>query len=255
MAILKCNMAEVAVNLKAVCDKISHAATKRAPGYQYYEPRLVAVSKLQSTLSIVSAYEAGQRHFGENYVNELEEKACNSLILEKCKEIRWHFIGNLQRNKVNKVLSIPNLYIIETVSNDKLANALNNSWPRFRKSDDSKLNVMVQVNTSQEEEKNGCDITQVSTLVKYVIENCPNLKFMGLMTIGMFGYDVKNGPNPDFVCLTKCREEVHNKLEIDVKDIELSMGMSSDYEHAIELGSTNVRVGSAIFGERSQKNN
>lgn len=105
---------------------------------------------MQSTGSIVAAYEADQRHFGENYVNELEEKAYSPLILEKCKEIRWHFIGNLQRNKVNKVLNIPNLYVIETVSSDKLVNALNNSWPKFRKSDDSKLNVMVQVNTSQE---------------------------------------------------------------------------------------------------------
>lgn len=78
------------------------------------------------------------------------EKALNPQILEKCKEIQWHFIGNLQRNKVNKILNVPNLYIIETVSNDKLADVLNNSWPRFRKSDDSKLNVMVQVNTSQE---------------------------------------------------------------------------------------------------------
>lgn len=106
---------------------------------------------MQSTKSIVSAYEAGQRHFGENYVNELVEKACSPLILEKCKEIQWHFIGNLQRNKVNKVLSIPNLYIIETVNSEKLANSLNNSWSKFRKSHDSKLNVMVQVNTSQEE--------------------------------------------------------------------------------------------------------
>lgn len=105
---------------------------------------------MQSTVSIVSAYEAGQRNFGENYVNELVEKAFSPLILEKCKQIRWHFIGNLQRNKVNKVISIPNLYIIETVDSDRLANALNNSWPRFRKSNDSKLNVMVQINTSQE---------------------------------------------------------------------------------------------------------
>lgn len=248
-------MTEVAANLKSICDKISYAATKRAPEYQYCKPRLVAVSKLQSTGSILSAYEAGQRHFGENYVNELVEKACNPSILEKCKEIRWHFIGNLQRNKVNKVLSIPNLYIIETVSSDKLANVLNNSWPKYRKSDDSKLNVMVQVNTSQEKEKNGCDIAQVSTLVKYVIQNCSNLKFMGLMTIGMFGYDIANGPNPDFICLIRCREKIYDELGIDLKDIELSMGMSNDYEHAIELGSTNVRVGSAIFGDRPQKNN
>ncbi|KAL6257150.1 hypothetical protein P5V15_012082 [Pogonomyrmex californicus] len=254
MALFKYSMSEVTANLKSICDKISCAAKKRAPEYQYYEPRLVAVSKLQPTKSIVSAYEAGQRHFGENYVNELEEKAYSPLILEKCKEIRWHFIGNLQRNKVNKLLNIPNLYIIETVSSNKLANALNNSWPKFRK-DDSKLNVMVQVNTSQEKEKNGCDVAEVSTLVKYVIENCPNLKFIGLMTIGMFGYDVSNGPNPDFICLIKCREKVCDELGIDMKDIELSMGMSSDYEHAIELGSTSVRVGSAIFGERPPKNN
>lgn len=119
--------------------------------HRYYEPRLVAVSKLQSTESILSAYKAGQRHFGENYVNELVEKALNPQILEKCKEIQWHFIGNLQRNKVNKILSVPNLYIIESVSNEKLADLLNNSWPKFRKSDNCKLNVMVQVNTSREE--------------------------------------------------------------------------------------------------------
>ena len=82
-------------------------------------------------------------------------------------------------------------------------------------------------------EKNGCDIAQVSTLVKYVLENCSNLNFMGLMTIGMYGYDIKDGPNPDFICLIKCREKIHDELGIDVKDIELSMGMSSDYEHAV----------------------
>ncbi|XP_011871482.1 PREDICTED: proline synthase co-transcribed bacterial homolog protein [Vollenhovia emeryi] len=254
MAILKCNMAEVAVNLKSVCDKISRAAAKRAQEHQYCEPRLVAVSKLQPTKSIVAAYRAGQRHFGENYVNELMEKACSPLVFEQCKEIQWHFIGSLQRNKVNKVLSVPNLYIIETVGSDKLASALNNSWPRFRKSDGSKLNVMVQVNTSQETEKHGCDIAEVSTLVKYIIQECPNLKFKGLMTIGMLGYDVSSGPNPDFVCLTVCREKLRDKLGIDIRDIELSMGMSNDYEHAIELGSTSVRVGRAIFGVRPRKN-
>lgn len=118
--------------------------------HQYHEPRLVAVSKLQPVESILFAYEAGQRHFGENYVNELVEKSSNSQILEKCKDIQWHFIGNLQRNKINKVLNVSNLYVIETVDNDKLASALNNSWSRFQRNDDSKLNVMVQVNTSQE---------------------------------------------------------------------------------------------------------
>ncbi|XP_026830702.1 pyridoxal phosphate homeostasis protein [Ooceraea biroi] len=246
-------MVEVAANLKSIYDKILQAAAKRVSEHRYYEPRLVAVSKLQSPELILSAYQAGQRHFGENYVNELLDKACNPQILETCKEIRWHFIGNLQRNKVNKVLNVPNLFVIETVSNDKLASALNNSWPKFRKNEDSKLNIMVQVNTSQEEEKNGCDIVEVSTLVKYILDNCPHLKFLGLMTIGMFGYNVADGPNPDFLRLISCREKICKELNMDIKNIELSMGMSNDYEHAIELGSTNVRVGSAIFGSRPQK--
>jgi len=95
-------------------------------------------------------------------------------------------------------------------------------------------------------EKNGCDIAQVSTLVKYIIENCPNLKFMGLMTIGMFGYDIKNGPNPDFICLIKCREKIQDELGIDVKDIELSMGMSNDYEHAVR-SLNNVLINSIVL--------
>lgn len=100
--------------------------------------------------SILAAYETGQRHFGENYVSELTEKASHPQILERCKDIKWHFIGNLQRNKVNKVLGVPNLYVVETVDNDRIASALNNSWERFRKNDDKRLNIMVQVNTSQE---------------------------------------------------------------------------------------------------------
>lgn len=246
-------MVEVAASLKVVRDKIIAASTKRASEYRYFEPRLVAVSKLQPPKLIIQAYEAGQRHFGENYVSELVEKGSHSEILEKCKDICWHFIGHLQRNKVNKVLGVPNLYIIETVDNEKIASALHNSWPKFRKTEDAKLNVMVQVNTSREEEKSGCEIEEVSTLVKHVIENCKNLKFVGLMTIGEYGYDISKGPNPDFLTLKKCREDVSKNLNMDWKDIELSMGMSNDYEHAVELGSTNVRVGSAIFGERPKK--
>ena len=113
-------------------------------------PRLVAVSKLKPPEAIIEAYEAGQRNFGENYVNELFEKSNNPEILEKCKEIRWHFIGRLQRNKVNKLLGATNLYVIETVDSEKIATALDNAWPKFKKNDNSKLKIMVQVNTSKE---------------------------------------------------------------------------------------------------------
>lgn len=100
---------------------------------------------------MISAYEAGQRHFGENYVNELADKANSPEILEKCKDIRWHFIGHLQKSNVNKLLKVANLHLVETVDSEKIATALDNAWPKYRKSEDSKLRIMVQVNTSREE--------------------------------------------------------------------------------------------------------
>ncbi|KZC13225.1 Proline synthase co-transcribed bacterial like protein [Dufourea novaeangliae] len=243
----------VAANLKIIHDQILAASARRPLEYKDFEPRLVAVSKLKPPELIIDAYEAGQRHFGENYVNELVEKGTNQNILAKCSDIRWHFIGHLQRNKVNKLLSVPNLYVIETVDNEKLLSVLNFSWPKFRSQDDLKLKVMIQVNVSKEEGKNGCEVSKVSALVKYIINNCKNLEFVGLMTIGMSGYDATKRSNPDFLQLRECKQNVSKEFGIDLKKIELSMGMSNDYEHAVELGSTNVRVGSAIFGERPKK--
>lgn len=112
---------------------------------------MVAVSKLKPVELIVDAYKAGQRHFGENYINELLEKGNDPIILETCTNIHWHFIGHLQRNKVNKLLSVPNLYIIETIDSEKLASAVNTSWINYRKDENLKLKVMVQVNTSKEQ--------------------------------------------------------------------------------------------------------
>ncbi|KAL1137690.1 hypothetical protein AAG570_009386 [Ranatra chinensis] len=215
------------------------------------KPRLVAVSKTKPKEMLISAYEAGQRHFGENYIQELVEKSKNPEILEHCKDIQWHFIGHIQRNKVNKLVSVPGLFIVETVDNIKLASTLNESWGNLNKT--HKLNVMVQVNTSEEKEKSGCSPKEVNELASHIFKNCKNLNLFGLMTIGQFGYDSSKGPNPDFLCLVSCRENVSKNLELNPDDLELSMGMSDDFEHAIELGSTNVRVGSSIFGFRERK--
>lgn len=114
------------------------------------EPRLVCVTKTKSTTLIIEAYESGQKHFGENYVNELNEKANSDDILDKCKDIKWHFIGHLQSNKVNKVLSSPGLFMIETIHSKKIAETVNKQWPKYAK-DNECLNVMVQVNTSGED--------------------------------------------------------------------------------------------------------
>ncbi|XP_013782189.1 pyridoxal phosphate homeostasis protein-like [Limulus polyphemus] len=206
------------------------------------DPRLVAASKTKSKEMIIAAYEWGQRHFGENYV------------LEKCSEIKWHFIGHLQRNKVNKLVAVPNLYMVETVDSEKLADVLNKAWEKLQSS--QKLKVMVEVNTSGEDSKSGVDLGRVSSLVNHIMDKCQNLEFTGLMTIGAFDHDVSSGPNPDFQRLVKCKQDTCSHLGLDVNKVELSMGMSGDFEHAIEVGSTNVRVGSKIFGPRSypQKN-
>ncbi|VVC25775.1 Pyridoxal phosphate homeostasis protein,PLP-binding barrel,Alanine racemase, N-terminal [Cinara cedri] len=215
------------------------------------QPRLVAVSKTKPIEHIIGIYQQGQTHFGENYIQELLTKSFDDQILEKCPDIKWHFIGHLQRNKVSKVLSVPGLYIIETIDSEKLANAVNDGWKKLNK--DSKLKIMIQVNTSNEEEKNGISSDKVVDLYKYVIDNCQYLEPIGLMTIGQYGYDCSNGPNPDFLALIDCKKNVCENLKLSLSEFEMSMGMSDDFEHAIELGSTNVRVGSSIFGFRPRK--
>ncbi|CAH2059669.1 unnamed protein product, partial [Iphiclides podalirius] len=207
---------------------------RRSKNLPQVTPRLVAVSKIKPASLIIQAYEAGQRHFGENYVNELAEKASDPLILEKCNEIKWHFIGHLQTNKINKLLGSPGLFMVETVDSAKLADNLNKQWVKYRKGEE-KLKVMVQINTSGEEAKNGIEPPETCDLVENLLKNCPNLEFVGLMTIGQYDYDMSKGPNPDFVTLAKCREEVCEKLNLDINKVELSMGMSTDFEHAIEI--------------------
>lgn len=213
------------------------------------EPRLVAVSKTKPAEEVLRAYENGQRHFGENYVQELVEKANDPLLAGL--DVRWHFIGHLQRNKCNHLTSLPNLWAVETVDSEWLAATLNNSWKK--RAYGRKLKVFVQVNSSAEDSKHGCLESEVPALVKHVMESCDSLEFCGLMTIGRVGHDYATGPNPDFESLVAARRDVCSRLELDISRVELSMGMSADFEEAVLAGSTNVRIGSAIFGARPPK--
>lgn len=188
----------------------------------------MAVSKLKPAETIIEAYNVGQRHFGENYVKELEEKANDPKILEHCKDIRWHFIGHLQRNKINKVLKLPGLYMVETIDSPKLAEAVNSSWEKTRFETDGKLRVMIQVNSSGEDEKNGVEPDKVPELFDFINEKCKALKLEGLMTIGAYGFDYSQGPNPDFVCIMECLNHLPNP-----ESLELSFGMSDDFERAV----------------------
>jgi len=208
-------------------------------------PRLVAVSKTKSVELIKECYDAGQRVFGENYAQELTEKA-----KQLPSDIEWHFIGTLQSNKIKMLLSVPNLTMIETVHSKKLAQKLDKECQSVRPT--NPLKIMVEVNTSGEETKSGIQPNECPDLVKYIINDLKYLKFCGLMTIGR-----PNAPpdQPDFRCLLDCRKQICEALSLDPNTFELSMGMSQDFEDAIRFGSTNVRVGTNIFGARdySQK--
>ena len=211
------------------------------------KPRLVAVSKTKPVEMILCAYNQGQRHFGENYVQELVEKSQHPLLAQL--DICWHFIGHLQRNKCNNLVACPHLWAVETVDSERLASTLNTSWGK--KGTDQKLRVFVQVNTSGEVSKHGSSGDEVISLVKYIKNKCDSLIFWGLMTIGKIGHDYSTGPNPDFECLVERRRRLCEELGLDVDKVELSMGMSSDFEQAIDAGSTTVRVGSILFGARN----
>lgn len=177
---------------------------------------------------IIDAYNAGQRQFGENYVKELVEKASDPKILEQCKDIKWHFIGHLQRNKINHIIKLQGLHMIETIDSEKLAEAVNKAWEKTRLETDGPLKVLIQINTSAEEEKHGITPEKVPELFAFVNEKCKALQLDGLMTIGAYGYDYSQGPNPDFTALLECLKHLPNP-----ESLQLSFGMSDDFEHAV----------------------
>ena len=218
-------------------------------------PRLVAVSKLKTNEHVLAAYGEGQRHFGENYVQEFCEKAP-----QLPSDIAWHFIGHLQSNKCKQLVgAVPNLYVVETVDSAKLARKLNAACANVGRT--TPLRVLIQVNTSGEDAKSGLPPllssddasgdAPLAEVVRFVLTECPHLRFAGLMTIGR--YD--GTPVDCFEALVSSRDAVAPMVEeagvLDAgEEMELSMGMSGDYPLAVQLGSTSIRVGSAIFGSR-----
>lgn len=271
-------MHEMKRTLDVINERILKAAQKRQQniivGTANQLPRLVAVSKSKPTSSIIEAYECGQRHFGENYLQELIEKSNSPEIIERCPDLKFHLIGHLQSNKVNKLFHVRNLYMVETIDSKKLADLINKTLTKNKigtsassdiEGDNSttasnfhlsqtnyirdNLRVMIQVNTSGEENKSGIEPDKAPELAEHIKSECKHLELAGLMTIGKLdGWH--QGPNMDFVRLHQIRNDVANRISINPKDLELSMGMSSDFEEAIMFGSTNVRIGSLIFGQR-----
>jgi len=206
-------------------------------------PRLVAVSKTKPTEALQEAYDAGQRHFGENYVNEVLDKAPELPV-----DIKWHFIGHLQSNKAKPLVGqVANLWMVEAVDSRKLADRLQAAAAAVLETERKgvPLKVLIQVDTSGEDTKSGVTAEEAVAMAQHILANCPALQFAGVMTIGAPG---------DLTCfdkLVEARQRIASATGLEAASLELSMGMSGDFEEAIARGSTNVRVGSSIFGERS----
>lgn len=232
----------VVAALESVRAKVAGHAARRSAAEP--PPTLVAVSKTKPAELIAAAYGAGQRDFGENYVQEVVAKA--PALPD---DVRWHFIGHLQSNKVKELLSVPNLACVHTVDSLKLANELQKRAVQLRKPD-APLTVFVQVNTSGEESKSGCAPDEAAALCLAVRDGCAALRLAGLMCIGKYS-SAEGGAEDDFACLVRCRAEAAAALGVEVGSLALSMGMSHDYETALAAGATHVRVGSTIFGARA----
>lgn len=226
---VKENLAIVEERVKAACDRA---------GRSYGSVTLVAVSKTKPVRLVEQAYEYGIRQFGENKAQEMKEKYD---MLPK--NIEWHFIGHLQTNKIKYVLGRATL--IHSVASLHLAEAIEAECVKKGLEAD----VLVEVNVAQEETKSGIKTEEAEGLVKD-IARLPHVHVKGLMTIAPF---VENAGNNRMIFRTL------KELSVDIagKNIDnvsmniLSMGMTNDYEVAIEEGATHIRVGTAIFGERN----
>lgn len=226
---VKENLAIVEDKVKAACDKA---------GRSYGSVTLIAVSKTKPVRLVEQAYEYGIRQFGENKAQEMKEKYD---MLPK--NIEWHFIGHLQTNKIKYVLgraalihSVDSLHLAEAIEAECVKKGL-------------EADVLVEVNVAQEETKSGIKTEEAEGLVKD-IARLPHVHVKGLMTIAPF---VENAGNNRMIFRTL------KELSVDIagKNIDnvsmniLSMGMTNDFETAIEEGATHIRVGTAIFGERN----
>ncbi|CAG2112273.1 unnamed protein product, partial [Medioppia subpectinata] len=227
--------------------RVSEAVARRAEatGGGEKSVKLVAASKTQPPEKIVEAYRCGQRVFGENYIQELCAKSADPLIVAECPHIEWRLIGHIQTNKINQLLRVDRLTAVETIDSPKLAQSLEKALSVRNRT----LEVMVQINSGDEDVKTGCHFTEAEALARLIRADCPHLKLTGLMTVGRFGHDWSAGPNPDFLAFVGNHRSICEGLAISESSLELSFGMTADFEEAIGLGSDEVRVGTALFGE------
>ena len=225
----------IASNLQDIQGRIRSAAG--TAGREPASVRLVAVSKTRPAGDVLEACRAGQSVFGENYVQELVAKAA-----EVTDAVEWHFIGHLQSNKVRQLAGL--VTMIHSVDRFSLAQEVSRQWGRLGRSCD----ILVQVNLSGEASKSGTTEAEALQLVR-AVSTLPHVRIRGLMTMPPF-FDDPEAARPYFAELLRLSQRIEAGGIPGVEMRELSMGMSGDFEAAIQEGATLVRVGTSIFGAR-----
>jgi pyridoxal phosphate enzyme (YggS family) len=201
---------------------------------------LVAVSKTKPVSDLMEAYNTGQRIFGENKIQEMAEK---HKVMPK--DIEWHMIGHVQSNKVKYMASFVRL--IHGVDNFKLLEEIN----KQAKKHDRIIDCLLQIKIASEESKFGMTPTEASNLLKYVVfSELKNIKIVGVMGMATFTEN-ENQIKKEFTLLKTTFDALKSLESFNFKPETISMGMSGDFQLAIDCGSTMIRVGSSIFGERN----
>lgn len=230
-------MSTIAENIENVQNRIKRAAEK--VGRDAKEIKLVTVTKTVDVNRIKEAVEAGLRIFGENRVQEAQKKVASCEFRVPSGKIEWHFIGHLQTNKAKYAVQLFDM--IHSIDSTALAEELNKQAAKINKIQDA----LIEVKLSEEETKHGVPKNELMELIEST-KDMKNLNILGLMTIPPF-FDDAEKTRLYFKRLREIRDEAEKR---GFKLPELSMGMSHDFEIAIEEGATMVRIGTAIFGER-----
>ncbi len=221
------NELEYKIHIDKIIDRIEQARIKVS---EHHIVKVVAVSKYNTAEDVAKLYNIGQRAFGENRVQDLVAKQAT---LEEL-PLEWHYIGNLQRNKLNALIKAEP-FLFQSLDSKELANALQ----RRLHDKETTMDCLLQINSAKEETKSGAYPEDAIELFSYIRKHCPNINLKGVMSIGA---------HTDDQAVVKESFETTFKIYEQLDDVSVcSMGMSGDFELAIECGSNMIRLGSVIF--------
>ncbi len=216
-------------NLDKIISKVEAARLRVS---EHHIVKIIGISKYSSSKDVEFLYEAGQRAFGENKVQDLKQKSAELENLP----LEWHFVGRLQKNKINNLIDL-NPSLIQSLDSLELAEELNKKL----ETKDKKLSCLLQINSAKEDSKTGVMPEDAIDIYKKILETCPNIRLKGVMSIGARVEDKETIKNS-----FKRTKTIFDSLKVHGAKY-CSMGMSNDFELAISCGSNMIRVGSSLF--------